>query len=428
MPKHHLIFTRILLVSGISLLAVAAVATPQLAGRVLAADGTLDNPRTLAELQNVRLVLAAMGVALILVRGVLVRFFARHPDVLAVGLGTVVVSLLLGAGELALSLRCHEDEPATILQAEDGREPVVVSDAVLGYKPLPSSRILAKRKLGQRTLFEATYTQDAASRRVVPPLPAAAQGSGPEDVAVFFGCSFTYGEGVQDDETMPYRYALARGNTRALNFGYNGYGPQNMLAVLEDEPALRDLRLQIGEASTRSRLDTVYTFIDHHVKRANGAMSVMRYGKDLPAYEATPSGVVRVGSFASHRPFVTPLLRALSLSRILGLARVDWPLTVSDDDLKLTTSLIARSKARLAREFPDNRFRVLLYPGTRLADRLIPYLEGAGIEYLDYTRDAFGWNPETMAIPVDLHPSALGHAFVAGKLAEDLNRAEPAAH
>src|SRR3984957_9673624 len=47
---------------------------------------------------------------------------------------------------------------------------------------------------------------------------------------VFFGCSFTFGEGVNDDQTLPQNFAnqLDR-KVRVLNLGFSGYGPQQFL-------------------------------------------------------------------------------------------------------------------------------------------------------------------------------------------------------
>lgn len=50
----------------------------------------------------------------------------------------------------------------------------------------------------------------------------------------FFGDSLTFGEGVNDDQTMPQVFAdLSGGATRVLNLGFPGYGPQHVLYALE---------------------------------------------------------------------------------------------------------------------------------------------------------------------------------------------------
>jgi hypothetical protein len=51
---------------------------------------------------------------------------------------------------------------------------------------------------------------------------------------VFFGCSFTFGEGVNDADTLPQAFAdtLDR-KERVLNLGYSGYGPQQFLSEMQ---------------------------------------------------------------------------------------------------------------------------------------------------------------------------------------------------
>ena len=84
---------------------------------------------------------------------------------------------------------------------------------------------------------------------------------------VFFGGSNTFGEGVEDNQTMPFFFAAAAPDTAVYNYGFCGYGPQQMLALLEDHriDPLIDGRDVIG----------VYLFIDAHVQRAVGSMVVV---------------------------------------------------------------------------------------------------------------------------------------------------------
>ena len=55
----------------------------------------------------------------------------------------------------------------------------------------------------------------------------------------FFGGSQTFGEGLNDDETIP---ALVQKKTRVhrvYNYAYRGYGPHQMLRMIETN-ALKD--------------------------------------------------------------------------------------------------------------------------------------------------------------------------------------------
>ncbi|MGA7385265.1 MAG: SGNH/GDSL hydrolase family protein [Methylocella sp.] len=51
---------------------------------------------------------------------------------------------------------------------------------------------------------------------------------------VFFGDSFTFGEGLNDADTLPQLFADSLGRKqRVLNLGFSGYGPQQFLAELQ---------------------------------------------------------------------------------------------------------------------------------------------------------------------------------------------------
>jgi hypothetical protein len=51
---------------------------------------------------------------------------------------------------------------------------------------------------------------------------------------VFFGCSFTFGEGLNDADTLPQAFADSiERKKRVLNLGFSGYGPQQWLSELQ---------------------------------------------------------------------------------------------------------------------------------------------------------------------------------------------------
>jgi hypothetical protein len=77
-------------------------------------------------------------------------------------------------------------------------------------------------------IYRVTYTIGADGFRLTPGNPD----DGPTDVN-FFGGSFTFGEGLQDDETLPYYFQRFSGTRRVKNYGFHGHGPHHVLALLE---------------------------------------------------------------------------------------------------------------------------------------------------------------------------------------------------
>jgi hypothetical protein len=77
------------------------------------------------------------------------------------------------------------------------------------------------------TIYNVDYTIDADLLRQTKSCE-----TGP--TIVFFGCSFTFGDGVADAETKPQVFAdLLDRKQRVLNLGFTGYGPQQFLREME---------------------------------------------------------------------------------------------------------------------------------------------------------------------------------------------------
>ena len=95
--------------------------------------------------------------------------------------------------------------------------------------PVPNTVTEFKEFLDGRLIADVRYGIDAGGLRQI---PAAVQGR-PLKVA-FFGCSFMFGHGVQDGQTLPYYFVReARGTFEGFNFAGEGWGPHQMLREIE---------------------------------------------------------------------------------------------------------------------------------------------------------------------------------------------------
>jgi hypothetical protein len=99
----------------------------------------------------------------------------------------------------------------------------------MGDFPVPNTETEFKEFLDGRLIGDVTYRIDASGLREI---PGVVQGR-PYKV-VFFGCSFMFGHGVQDDQTIPYYFLReARGTFEGFNFAGEGWGPHQMLREVE---------------------------------------------------------------------------------------------------------------------------------------------------------------------------------------------------
>ena len=286
---------------------------------------------------------------------------------------------------------------------------LILHDGTLGYRPKPGVRFHFVPKAGDRPVYDVVYAIDRHGRRLTP-IPDDHTG---EELALFFGGSNTFGQGVDQDETMPCYFSQLTPRFRAYNYGFPGYGPQAMLA-----------KLQAGrteaEVSEKSGI-LIYTFIDHHVRRATGAMFVHNcWGRRMPYYRVAGGGqLVRDGNFTTGRPLTASLYWLLGKSAICRYFRVNLPSRVTDRHIDLTCMIVKEAKTEFARRFDSQGFFVLFYPGSTVTDEMIRRFAGTGIVCLDY-RARTEYTEGEYVVPIDGHPSPLAHRAIAQCLAEDV--------
>jgi hypothetical protein len=289
-------------------------------------------------------------------------------------------------------------------------------DDVLGNAPMPDVTSRVSKVVDGRTLYDVEYAIDARRRRITPVDDPGRR----TRFALFFGCSFTFGEGVAERETLPFRVAELAPRYMPYNYGFQGYGPQQLLARLESS----DLRSEVIEDDGV----LIYSFIDSHVARAIGSMSVYSgWASAAPNYELDDAGQpVRRGNFTTGRPATSLLYSVLGRSQTLEYFRVELPPVVRDSHIELTARMLARSAALFREKFGAQRFVVVIFPGAELAPRLAPALERLGVDFLDYSELVdFDGQPQLYQIVGDGHPSARTYQEVARRLARDLGIDDP---
>jgi hypothetical protein len=288
-----------------------------------------------------------------------------------------------------------------------------VDDELLGYALAPGSHVRSTKSVDGETVYDVVYTADEYGRRVTP-------SSGPtsaDDVIVLFGCSNTFGEGVEDDQTLAHYIGLAFPDRAVLNQAFRGYGPQQMLAMIEDGRLDRWVE---GKSVT-----AIYLFIDAHVERAVGSMVVTTtWGAQMPAYALDEVGrPVRQGSFRSTRPLTNWFYALASKSNVLGHYNVDLPILTASH-YRLTARLIDESAKRLAQKARRSQFLFVLHPTATRGPSLVPYLDRSVVQVLDY-EGLWGRADTEFVIEGDWHPTPRAHETLAARIADHMATGEP---
>ena len=286
-------------------------------------------------------------------------------------------------------------------------------DELLGYKPRQNTKASSLAILKKKKLYEVTYSTDEYSGRITP----VKNPSKRDNFLLFFGCSFTFGEGVNDNETLPCYLSELAIDYNPYNYGYMGYGPHQMLARLRET----DIRKEIEE----KKGILIYTFIDDHVNRAIGDLRTYDWGYNSPYYAIDHNGkLIRKGNFTSGRPTLSLIYNIMRKSRIVNFFRINLPLCITDAHIRLTAGITEESYKTFKEKFKSDDFYVIFYPwaSSRYAKRMMPYLRRAGIKYLDYSTGLVkGEDHRKYLISMhDGHPGPMLNKIVAERIFQDL--------
>lgn len=321
-------------------------------------------------------------------------------------LGSVLLIIAAGEAWLATADFRKADEAGRIRL-----DKVYVSsqDPVLGYVLVPNTKRQAVKYYNDETVYDVTCTVDADGLRVAPPSRPDCASS-----VLFFGCSYTYGEGVNDDEAMPYRAGiLTDGHFRMYNFGVHGYGPQHMLALIETGR----VKSIVKEPPQHAIYLATYPW---HAYRAAGKHDWVRTG---PKYTLDPDGIpLRQGSFSDsdyEHPAWLWLRGHIDKSSIGHKFLSPWrPLT--DADERRFLAITRRSADLLKQEYPSLQFHVLIWGDDK---SILARISEDGMDVHDVTEFAeIARRQEGSATlhPVDSHPTPLVHTLIARYVTENV--------
>lgn len=325
--------------------------------------------------------------------------WALRPVALRVAAANLAAVLLALAGfERWIALTSGEAEKRAI------EDPVTESylirpDALLGYAPARGTTARMFRARDGRLLYDVRISIGPDGFRVAPP-PVV---DPPEGTLLVAGCSFAYGEGLNDADTLPGRLAGEAGRRLLVrNLAFSGWGPHQLLALVESGRAL-------AGAPAGRPVTVLYETLADHVPRALGRRP---WSRATPRYVPDATGrVVRDGSFGGLDP---TLERWVTYRRVFGSER-----RVTDGEVARVVAILARARELVLGANPGTRFEVLLWD--ERDDLTAAYrsaLVAAGFRVHDVSRILPGYPADRRwQLPGDGHPTAEANARLARALA-----------
>jgi hypothetical protein len=283
-------------------------------------------------------------------------------------------------------------------------------DPFLGYRLGPNRTAFCTEMLNGAQAFECKYSTDSLGRRTTPVSSAMVGGR----FIAFFGCSYVFGEGVNDDQTLPAEVARRVSDWQAYNYGVPGYGPQQMLAKFQSGELAQEIGQEKGVF--------VYVYTDDHPRRVIGAMNVfLESGRAFPYYDYVNGQLTYLGNFNDGRPYLTRLYVNAGRSSILRLLGVDFPGTTPLWAFRMISDMALDSAQIANGRWAGSEFYVLFFSGAsdRHGSGIISKLREDNVSVLDYRR-LLDEMPIERRCFCDGRPRPEAYAAVAEKLIADL--------
>jgi len=349
------------------------------------------------------LAIAVLGALCLVATAVL-----RHARTRTVTLSLGSLLLVLAGAEYAARLATPQAHGVGLSVRSEPASWTDNTQPGVGYGLIADRTVRARADLGDRQVYRATYSIGDDGARRVPGNPPSGR------TALFVGDSFTFGQGLDDADTVAARFVALAPGWRAINLGVPGYAPNNVL---------RGFEIGRTDRFTGAGVDTVvFWAIPAQLDRVTGHVGWIGTS---PRYVLDGSGKpVFTGSFDAHRTG-DPLHGMRHWARhTLRLGALLLPAESQAGRERLYLSLVLRL-AELIRDRHGAKLVVLhSWPdaaeGTVAnAERRFVFegLRAAGIALIDANEPPAGTAVTQLTIPHDGHPSADGTRVVAERLA-----------
>ncbi len=295
------------------------------------------------------------------------------------------------------------------------------ADPLLGYGPKPMKSTVGAKKVllsaKDTVLFDAIYSTDDAGRRITVDNSATA-----ENAVVLLGCSFTFGDGLSDQETFAWQLGKMLGEKyQVFNYGFSGYGSHQILALVQSD------RLDFLKKTYKNVYAYYLTFPGIELRSVGHSL----WDKVGPKYVLDDKNTaVRAGTFADDSFWVQRLSsttrRFLKMSFLftkIDLAIQGANITYSEPEkqIQLHAATIFAAEKEFTKKFQGSTFTPVLYKDF---DALKALFKEADIRFLEL-HDAFspqGPDADMYVIPHDGHPSAAAAKIIAQEYYNDIQR------
>jgi hypothetical protein len=303
-----------------------------------------------------------------------------------------------GCGIAAVLLICRISQRISVvgdLTEVASEHPLNIADPTLGFKLAPGHFQVTKWTLDRRQHITCSFDIGPDGYRTTSATPEQHQGQ-PEIWC--FGCSFTFGDLLDNEATYPWLVQAALPQFKVRNLGIPGYG--NVHALLQ-------LRDAVGRGAELPRI-AVVAYANFHGVRNVAAPSRLKQFCD------------GTGNRLSEGSYLTPLRHPYAHLDARGALAIDLvPFDFRrgepdppDDEMFEVTKAIFRELCDRCKK--KNILPVLAFQRGNNQDPILSYCQGLGFAVVDMRVDMH--QPGFSLRPVDQHPGPKAQQVYADRL------------
>lgn len=232
------------------------------------------------------------------------------------------------------------------------------SNDILGYAPKHDIQRTLKHVFDDEVIYDVVYTIDNNGLRNTPSSNITSN-----RYLLFFGGSFTFGEGLNDNETLPF-FVGEEVKYKIYNFGFPGYGPHQTLSAIENG-------LVDNVVKRHHQNVAIYSCLPSHIARVAGYSPWDSHG---PKYIIDNGNLYRKGHFDSNssnsinrcflfRKTTAQIKKSFIYKKIIFSRK--YKTNKEQEDLFF--SIIDRARVLLKEQYHVSRFIILFWDSTNLS-------------------------------------------------------------
>ena len=291
-------------------------------------------------------------------------------------------------------------------------------DDLLGYAPKKNIKITSEKYLNNQCLYKVEYTINDIGLRVSSPIETTKDKEENKYCILFFGGSFTFGEGINDDESLPYQVSIhtPKNSYKTYNFGFHGYGPHQMLSAIEHGRVKKIVKCS-------KKVIIIYQAIKDHFYRAQGLRSWDKHG---PEYQLDKDNqLVYKGSFDVNYFLPIVLINQLEKSYLYNQFFYNKQEYITEKTTHLFQSIITHSKNYAKNQFSNISFHVIYWDNegkdttiTNMFEQLKK--EGVQVHFITHIISDIKLNESKYFIQSDGHPNSTANEIISKYINEKI--------